>query len=37
MIVDAEAKGMQLTVDGDNRITRSGHFLGNQKLMNCLN
>ena len=32
MIVDAEAKGMQLTVDGDNRITRSGHFLRKYKI-----
>ncbi|WP_236914427.1 sugar transferase [Clostridium sp. Cult2] len=32
MIIDAEKKGMQLTVDGDNRITKSGHFLRKSKV-----
>lgn len=32
MIVDAELKGMQITVGNDNRITKPGHFLRKFKL-----
>lgn len=32
MAVDAEKKGMQITVGTDSRITRSGHFLRKYKL-----
>jgi lipopolysaccharide/colanic/teichoic acid biosynthesis glycosyltransferase len=32
MIVDAEKKGMQITVDGDSRITKSGNFLRKSKM-----
>ncbi len=27
MVVNAEAKGMQITTDGDNRITKVGKFI----------
>ena len=32
MVVDAEKKGMQITIDGDNRITRAGYILRKSKL-----
>ncbi len=32
MIVDAEAKGMQITTDGDNRITKVGKFIRKTKI-----
>ncbi len=32
MILDAENKGMQITVDGDRRITKLGHFLRKFKI-----
>lgn len=32
MTVDAEKKGLQLTVGGDNRVTRAGKFLRKTKL-----
>ncbi|WP_379217475.1 sugar transferase [Paenibacillus sp. GCM10012303] len=32
MVVDAEKKGMQITVGKDNRITKCGHFLRKTKL-----
>lgn len=32
MVVNAENKGMQITVDGDDRITKSGHFLRSIKV-----
>jgi lipopolysaccharide/colanic/teichoic acid biosynthesis glycosyltransferase len=32
MVVDAEKKGMQITVGRDSRITKSGHFLRKFKL-----
>lgn len=32
MIVDAETRGMQITVDGDNRITKPGAFLRKSKM-----
>lgn len=32
MVVDAEKKGMQITVDGDSRITKPGHFLRKSKM-----
>lgn len=32
MVVDAEKKGMQITVDGDSRITKLGHFLRKSKI-----
>lgn len=32
MVVDAEKKGMQITVGRDSRITRSGHYLRKSKL-----
>lgn len=32
MVVDAEKKGMQITVDGDNRITKPGKFLRKSKM-----
>lgn len=32
MVVDAESMGMQITVDGDKRITNVGHFLRKSKL-----
>ena len=32
MVVDAEEKGMQITVDGDSRITKPGNFLRRSKI-----
>lgn len=32
MVVDAEEKGMQITVDGDSRITKPGNFLRKSKI-----
>ena len=32
MIVDAEAKGMQITTDGDDRITKVGKFIRKTKI-----
>ena len=32
MIVNAEAKGMQITTDGDNRITKVGKFIRKTKI-----
>lgn len=32
MVVDAEAKGMQITTDGDNRITKVGKFIRKTKI-----
>ncbi len=32
MIIDAEQKGMQITIDGDSRITKSGNFLRKSKI-----
>lgn len=32
MVIDAEAKGLKITVGRDPRITRSGHFLRKYKL-----
>lgn len=32
MVVNAEARGLQLTVGQDSRITRSGHFLRKYKI-----
>lgn len=32
MVVDAEKKGMQITVDGDSRITKPGKFLRKSKM-----
>ncbi len=32
MVVNAEAKGMQITTDGDNRITKVGKFIRKTKI-----
>lgn len=32
MVVDAEKKGMQITVDGDSRITKLGYYLRKTKI-----